>query len=70
MARFKSSKPYWIDVKWAQECSRCNKTIARHESAFYYPATRTILCNGEDCGKKESAALEADDFDQDNNRSM
>lgn len=50
-------------MKYPCKCSRCSGELNRNDEAFYYPATRTMLCKGEDCGKKASAELAADDFD-------
>jgi hypothetical protein len=64
MARYRSTKPYWIKAKYAGECSRCKKTINRNEDALYFSSTRTMLCSGEDCGKQHDRDMAADDFDQ------
>jgi hypothetical protein len=63
MTRFRSSRPYWINVKYPGKCSGCNADLHRNDEAFYYPATRTMLCKAEDCGKKAAAELAANDFD-------
>ena len=68
MGRFKSTRPYWLTVKYGGECSRCKRKIIKGERAFYYPhgtgGTSTLLCSNDGCGFQASRDLAADDFDQ------
>lgn len=70
MGVYRSSKPYWITVKYPSKCSRCNQEILRGQDAFYYPRERQVLCGAEACGKQEARDLAAADFDEANNRSL
>ena len=63
--RNRSTKPYWLTVKFAgRECSHCKKKMTVGVRAFYYPQDKTMLCMNDDCGLKASRELDADDFDQ------
>ncbi len=65
MGRFvRSTRPYWLKSKFGGKCSKCGFGIKKGEDIFYYPATKTVFCAGDGCGKKEAAALASDDFDQ------
>ena len=64
MGRFKSTRPYWITAKYAGECSRCKAKIPAKADALYFPSTRTMLCDGENCGKQHQRDMAAADFDE------
>ena len=59
----RSSTPFWIKTRFGGRCSQCGLGIKKGESAFYYPATRAILCARDCCGKKAERDLHAEDFD-------
>ena len=67
MTRRRNNDPRWITVRYACECavSTCKKLIARGDSAFYYPATRRMLCHS--CGDDASREFNAHAFDEANN---
>jgi hypothetical protein len=50
-----SGDPYWLTARFTSKC-RCGAEIPKGARAFYYPRTKTCLC--EKCG--EPAAREFD----------
>ena len=64
MGKFRSTRPFWMTSKFGGVCSRCQEPIKKGEQIFYYPADRTVLCAGDNCGKQAERDLAADDFDQ------
>lgn len=64
MARFRSTRPFWMLSKFGGTCPRCQRGFKKGEQIFYYPANRTVLCAGDECGKQAERDLKADDFDQ------
>ena len=55
-----SADPRWITARFASQCSRCGGVIRAGARVFYYPATKTVLCNvNEDCGAKASREFDA-----------
>ena len=66
MARFKSTRPYWIRANYGGKCSnpKCGRPVKKGEDILYYPATKTFLCCYEPCGQQAQRDLGADDFDQ------
>ncbi len=62
--RRRNNAPYWITVKYAGVCSRCKLPIKKGESALYYPAGKTMLCNGNCCGKQEQRDMDANRQDE------
>ena len=63
---FKSyrSDPRWIRVKYAAVCTSCKGNIRRGDNAFYYPASRTLHCDGDSCGGERHRDFEARSFDE------
>ena len=61
---FKNTRPFWLKAKYGAKCSKCGFGIKKGEDIFYYPATRSVLCAGDGCGKQADQDLKADDFDQ------
>jgi hypothetical protein len=45
-------------------CSRCKLGIKKGEEALYYPASKTMLCAGQCCGRQEQADMDANRFDE------
>lgn len=43
--------PRKISVKWAVHCNKCFEMLKNGNEAFYWPATKTILCTK--CGADE-----------------
>jgi hypothetical protein len=64
MGRYRSTKPFWLTVKYAGECSRCKAKLNKGDTALYFSSTRTMLCNGEDCGKQHDRDMAAAEFDE------
>jgi hypothetical protein len=58
--------PYWLRTKRLGTCSGCQQPIKVGQQAFWYPATRSLLCDAEPCGKKASRDFEAAKFDEQN----
>jgi hypothetical protein len=48
--------PYWLTVKFEGKC-KCQEQIPKGRRCFYYPLTRTLLC--EKCSEKAAAEFEA-----------
>jgi len=59
-----SRDPYWTTAKFAGKCSRCDGPIRKGESIFYYPNTRTVLCDSDDCGTHASREFNGAKFDE------
>lgn len=64
MGRFRSTRPFWMLSRFGGTCSKCKRGFKKGEEIFYYPATKTVLCAGQECGRKAESDLRADDFDQ------
>lgn len=60
-----SSDPHWITLRHPAECSKCKAKLRPGLRTFYYPATRTMLCSGDDCGLQASRDLDAAKQDED-----
>ena len=46
----RNNTPHWVTVKYGCECGQCGASILEGARGFYYPATRTMLCDAEGCG--------------------
>ena len=46
--------PRWITAKFSSTCS-CGKKITKGDQIYYYPSTRTAVC--EICGKRGNSDL-------------
>jgi len=57
-----SNDPRWINARYAAQCATCKETIARGAGAYYYPATRTLLCSK--CGSDAAREFAAAAFDE------
>jgi hypothetical protein len=60
----RNNAPYWIKTRYGGKCNRCKLGIKKDEEALYYPATKTMLCAGQDCGRQEQRDMEANAFDE------
>jgi hypothetical protein len=69
MARYRRD-PSWIEVRFEGECARCQRAIRRRERAFFYPESRALYCDDEECGKAASRDFVAHAFDDESNRCM
>jgi hypothetical protein len=56
--------PRWIEARFTSHCARCPRIIKPGESAYYFPNSKTIFCDSEDCGKNEARLVEAALFDE------
>ena len=56
--------PYWLDSRFPSRCSKCSEPIKKGESIFFYPNSKTVFCNREDCGKHEARQFDAAMFDE------
>jgi hypothetical protein len=63
MSRYRND-PHWLQAKFPSTCSRCKAAIAKGDQAFYYPASRSIYCKGENCGQQCARDFEAHAFDE------
>lgn len=60
----RNTAPYWLTTRYGGKCSRCGFGIKKGETALYYPATKTLLCAGDGCGKQEQRDMDAARFDE------
>lgn len=56
--------PYWLECRSNLKCARCGAEIKRGDRAFYFPNTRTLHCEGDDCGGQSARDFEAARFDE------
>jgi len=56
--------PRWITARFPSRCDGCHQPMQAGDQIFYYPNSKTVFCNREDCGKRESRHLEAAIFDE------
>lgn len=56
-----SRDPYWLTAKFDSKCTRkgCDTTITKGQRAFYYPSSKSVLCEKDDCGGQASRDFEA-----------
>ena len=57
--RLPFTDPYWLEARFPSQCARCGRQIARGESIFYFPNSRTVFCKDDDCGLQEARDLAA-----------
>lgn len=55
--RYVSADPYWLNARFASTCT-CGKRIQKGDRIFYYPKTKTAVC--ETCGQKGARDLAAE----------
>lgn len=60
----RNQSPFWLTTRYGGVCDRCKLGIKKGEKALYYPAGRTLLCNGDACGKQEQRNMDAERFDE------
>jgi hypothetical protein len=56
--------PRWIVARFPGRCPNCQRTIARGDSAFYFPCGRRLFCDGEACGKAAARRFECEAQDE------
>ena len=59
----RSNAPYWIRTRYGGKCESCRYGIKKGEEALYYPATKTILCAGQECGRRAWREMQEEAFD-------
>jgi hypothetical protein len=59
-----SGDPRWLEAKQPSRCKKCGRDINAGERVYYYPKTKTVYCDGEDCGKQAARDFEAAAFDE------
>jgi hypothetical protein len=59
-----SNDPRWITARFSSKCSQCKTAINKGSSVYYYPATKTVLCDGDDCGGQAARDFEDARFDE------
>ena len=62
--RYRNRDPYWLTAKFASNCSKCKATIKRGARIFYYPSSKTVLCDHDDCGGAAERDFAAAMFDE------
>ena len=63
MPRYKDD-PRWIDTRYPATCRQCGKPIKRGDRAFYYPRTRALYCEADDCGGQADRDFNAAAMDE------
>lgn len=56
--------PHWIIARYGGVCTHCKLGIKKGENALYFPASRTMLCSGQECGKQYERDAAANAFDE------
>ena len=56
--------PYWLTAKFTSSCANCSASIRKGARAFYYPSSRTIYCDSDDCGQHASRDFASAMFDE------
>ena len=59
-----NNDPYWTKARFKSKCHKCGKVINKGQDIFYYPNSKTVLCDADDCGQaasREFAAMAADE---------
>jgi hypothetical protein len=51
--------PHWLTVRWKTKCAICHRTIQPGEQAFYWPASRSMDCNANECGRRSALNFQA-----------
>ena len=60
----RSNAPYWLITRYGGKCSSCGFGIKKGEDALYFPATRTVMCAGDGCGKEHQRRMDAERQDE------
>ena len=56
--------PQWMTARFDSECSKCKRSIRKHDEIFYFPNGKRVFCNYDQCGVKASREFEAARFDE------
>ena len=63
MPRYKDD-PRWIETRYPCTCANCGKQIKKRDPAFYYPRTRALYCEADECGGQASRDFHAAAMDE------
>jgi hypothetical protein len=70
MPRSFPSDPRWITVKYRGKCGCCTRPIQPGERAWYWPASHSLDCDNEQCGRKSARDFAASVQDENYFRSQ
>ncbi len=56
--------PRWINTRYPCTCANCGKAIKRGDNAFYYPRTRALYCEADECGGQANRDFHAAAMDE------
>lgn len=56
--------PHWLDARFRSVCDKCHAEIKPGERIFYYPSTKTVLCDMPACGQAAADDFSACLFDE------
>ena len=56
--------PHWLYAIYSGKCTKCGRSVKAGERIFYYPNTRTVYCDGDDCGGAAARDFSAAVFDE------
>ena len=56
--------PKWITARRGDTCTGCKRNIRAGEEVFYYPNSRSVYCNADQCGGAASRDFDACAFDE------
>ena len=56
--------PYWTKARFVSKCSKCGGSIKKGADIFYYPRTRSVFCESDNCGGAASRDFESCAFDE------
>jgi hypothetical protein len=59
MRRRITRDPHWLNLFYPGTCRRCGATIPVHGRAWYYPSTKAVYCEKDECGGQESRDFSA-----------
>lgn len=64
MARRFSRDPHYMTAKFPGRCAQCGADVPRGSKVFYYPNTRTLLCDADSCSGQAARDFEASRADE------
>ena len=56
--------PRWMNIRYPTTCENCGRQIKKGDPAFYYPRTRALYCEADDCGGQASRDFHAAAMDE------
>ena len=51
--------PYWLAARFSSDCAKCGRTIKAGEQIYYFPNSKTVFCDADDCGQHEARQINA-----------